>query len=768
MKSKRIIAFLAAVSLTASVMPASVCAYDADLSMVYTLSVPAETAAEETTAPEDELTVFGEAVYICGDFNYTLDKAGNARITAYTGSDRIVVIPASLDNNPVTSIGNKAFCNMDFITSVTIGNNITSIEDYAFAYCNNLGEIVIPDSVTSMGESVFIECTALKKAVIGAGLTYIPNSAFQFCSRLESVAIGANISEIRSLAFRNSGLTAIVIPDSVKVIKSQAFDGCSEMKTITFGNSLTTIGYNAFRNCDSLTSVDIPNTVSTLEQETFAECDALKSVSIGSGMTNTGEYTFSNCPSLESVKLASSITTISKGAFLNCKGLKTFVIPDTIEYISKDAFQGCTALSDLTFGRNVKSIGALAFKNCDSLTTVILPENLTSLGEHSFDNCSNLKAISFGKNLTAVSKYSLQDCTALTDVVISDGVLEISTGAFEYDYNIKRMYIPTSVNYIRNSVFASNDKLKMDVFFGGSKSEWDSLAIGNTGNTYFKNNSTVYYDCPEPVNITSLKMANGAPTLTWTASSGAGAYRIYRSENLNGTLKYLGSVRTRTFADTTAVVGKTYYYHVMAMKDADSFSYSIPKRITVTNVVSAPAAPKATVTAGTNSAVIRWNAVSGATAYRVFYRVNGTTKWAYKNTTKTAMNLTGLTGGKKYDILVRAYNGNTKLWSNYTSANILNVTPKKAIAKPTVTSVTGGVNRAVIRWNAVSGAKSYRVYYRVKGTTAWSCKNTSLTAMNLTGLTGGKTYEIVVRATDGTVWSAMTTADIKTVIVKKA
>ncbi len=45
----------------------------------------------------------------CGDYEYTLNRDGGARITRYTGQDADVVIPAELDGHPVTAIGWGAF-----------------------------------------------------------------------------------------------------------------------------------------------------------------------------------------------------------------------------------------------------------------------------------------------------------------------------------------------------------------------------------------------------------------------------------------------------------------------------------------------------------------------------------------------------------------------------------------------------------------------------------------------------------------------------------
>ena len=56
------------------------------------------------------------------------------------------------------------------------------------------------------------------------------------------------------------------------------------------------------------------------------------------------------------------------------------------------------------------------------------------------------------------------------------------------------------------------------------------------------------------------------------------------------------------------------------------------------------------------------------------------------------------------------------------------------------------VNSADIGWSFVSGAKSYKVKYRVVGTTQWTTKRSRHTDITLTGLQSGTTYEWKVKS----------------------
>ena len=206
----------------------------------------------------------------------------------------------------------------DNITSVVIGEGVTSIGDFAFYECDYLASVSIPASVTSIGQSAFYNCgtsvtvTALTVTIAtGSSLTTIGNGAFQGAKILTSITIPASVTSIGQEAFYTCKyLTTIDIPASVTSIGTSAFHGCGygadAALTVTFasGSSLTTIGADAFSET-KLSSISIPASVTSIGEGAFYRC-TLTTVSIPASVTSIGEGAFNGCEYLTTVTLNSN------------------------------------------------------------------------------------------------------------------------------------------------------------------------------------------------------------------------------------------------------------------------------------------------------------------------------------------------------------------------------------------------------------------------------------------------------------------------------
>ncbi|MDC0201326.1 leucine-rich repeat protein [Verrucomicrobia bacterium] len=185
-----------------------------------------------------------------------------------------------IKGDTVTITGCDKYTSVALTIPATIeGNPVTSIGRVAFSYCTSLTSIIIPDSVTSIGEMAFFQCISLRSITIPDGVTGIGRFAFYNCTNL----------------------TSITIPDGVTSIGKQAFFSCSSLTSVTVGDSVTSIGYSVFSGCSSLTSIIIPDSVTSIGQNAFMGCKSLTRITIPDGVTSIVREAFGDCTSLTAV-----------------------------------------------------------------------------------------------------------------------------------------------------------------------------------------------------------------------------------------------------------------------------------------------------------------------------------------------------------------------------------------------------------------------------------------------------------------------------------
>ncbi len=414
--------------------------------------------------------------------------------TAATGE---LVIPNTIDGNPVTSIGNNAFRDCGSLTSITISDGVTSIGSGAFWDCSSLTSITIPDGVTSIGESTFEGCSSLTSITIPDGVTSIGIYAFFSCTNLTSLTIGNGVTSIGGFAFFNcTSLTSLTIGNGVTSIGSNAFRGCTSLTSIIFQGDAPTVGSNAFSNvangavayalgsssfgeagqtwngltvqriltytttdgevaitdCNTAATAAtgelvIPNTidgnpVTSIGDEAFRDCIHLTGITIPDSVTSIGDYAFYLCINVKSIAIPDSVTSIGDSAFRSCNSLRSITIPDGVTSIGESTFEACSGLTSITIPDGVTSIGGNAFRDCASLTTIeVGAEN---------ENYADLNGVLFNKEKTDLLTYPQGKGGNYT---IPDGVTSIGDWVFRDCTNLTSITIPDSVTSIGDYAF---------------------------------------------------------------------------------------------------------------------------------------------------------------------------------------------------------------------------------------------------------------------------------------------------------------------------
>ena len=233
----------------------------------------------------------GDAVTITG-----CDKKASGELT----------IPATIEGNPVTSIGRSAFTYNRRLTSITIPDGVTSIGDDAFSNCTSLTSITIGDGVTSIGDGVFAYCSSLTSITIPDSITSIDSRAFNSCNSLTTIEVGVgnvNYTGVNGVLF-NKEKTLLhnypasktganyTISDSVTSIGDYAFTSGRSLTSVTIPDSVTSIGLGAFYISRSLTSITIPDSVTSVGDAAFQSCSSLTAVTFLGDAPKAGNAVF--------------------------------------------------------------------------------------------------------------------------------------------------------------------------------------------------------------------------------------------------------------------------------------------------------------------------------------------------------------------------------------------------------------------------------------------------------------------------------------------
>ena len=168
--------------------------------------------------------------------------------------------------NSVTSIGFSAFSGCSGLTSVDIGNGVTSIGSGTFEGCSSLTSITIPESVTSIGIHAFYDCSSLADITIPNSVTSIGPHSFDetawYNNQPDGLVYAGKVVYIYKGTMPEG--TEITIKEGTLGIAEWAFQGCSGLTSVIIPNSVKSIGFYAFSGCDGLTSVTIPNSVKSV------------------------------------------------------------------------------------------------------------------------------------------------------------------------------------------------------------------------------------------------------------------------------------------------------------------------------------------------------------------------------------------------------------------------------------------------------------------------------------------------------------------------
>lgn len=375
------------------------------------------------------------AVIAEGNFDYQITDAGAEVIHFYNSGDSRIVIPDTVQDYQVVSIGAEVFRNVDGITEIVLPQSLQTIGDRAFYACSDLVNILLPQSLISIGEMAFCNCYAMESLLIPANVQRIGMSAFSNCTSLKDLQVAAensNFVAVDSVLF-SADMSVLLaypnakpdesyrIPEQVKIIGEKAFQECGNLRSVELPADLIEIEKYAFSGCATLAAVEIPDSVQQIGTFAFSNCSDLTAVKIGQGITAIPAYAFNNCSNLQSVTLSSQLQTIGSRAFARCGTLDGISIPDSLSQIAEDAFLQTNITNVRFYSTSQKNIFSEFFLQSQILCRC--------QGEHTYLEGDLVNCAVCDYSLDVTSPPALQS-------VSYDSVQLVTHPSYEYSYDM--------------------------------------------------------------------------------------------------------------------------------------------------------------------------------------------------------------------------------------------------------------------------------------------------------------------------------------------
>ena len=418
----------------------------------------------------------------------------------------------------------------------------------------------------------------------------------------------------------------------------------------------------------------------------------------GKPVVAIGYETFRYCNLITSVTIPVTISYFGQDAFSYNQQLKKIYYCGTLDqWASIDFYndrsnplisdaelyiKGEPLPTELNFSDSLTEIKQYTFLRCHKVVSINIGNNVKKIGNSAFYYCNELKTINIPYGVTEIGNSVFEKCSSLESVVLPESITFLGYYLFSECWQLSSVNIPEKTRIIHGYTFNRCEKLTKIVIPN------NVTTIGAEAFARCSNLSIVYL--PESVTYLGSGAFNGCNSLNY----------VYYSGNESDYAQIKGN---------SYISKKAIYYNVPFLK-------------TITNCAGGVG--------------LTWHKIDDATGYNVYRRILGENNWKYISTVKGTSYIDTKAQNGVYNIYtVRPVNSDG-ICGEYDRAG----KSIKYIQAPKITGTSNSPNGIYMKWNAIPGAKSYRVYRRGLNYNSWyylgSTKNTWYTDTKIKNANG--------------------------------
>lgn len=352
-------------------------------------------------------------------------------------------------------------------TAATFGN---------FTYTDDGSTVTITDC-TATG------AVAIPSMIGGKPVTTIGQFAFQRNSGITAITIPDSVTRIETHAFMDcDGLVSMEFPSSVTFLGTDALKDCGNLSSVNLPVGLTSIADGLFHNCRKLTDVTLPDTITSIGSRAFDHCNALQTVGLHANLNSIGEHAFSNS-GIASIDLPESLTQIGSGAFHDCDQLVSIRIPDSVTSIGTGLFLFSNQLKTVELSKGLKVLPTWTFGNCP-LETLVVPAGVETIDDYCFVRCRQLSKLVLPASLKRVGIEAFLNCDSLTKLRFPSNLRKLDDGVFYGSGLLEIRFDGNAPDITVNTFSEANRKLKIlhpDSSKGFTWPTWEGFSTATVG-----------------------------------------------------------------------------------------------------------------------------------------------------------------------------------------------------------------------------------------------------------------------------------------------